>query len=215
MQIPARLFHGYRAFVDTRLPLEKSRYWKLAETGQRPEVMVICCCDSRVSPEVIFDAHPGELFVVRNVANLVPPYTPTGLIHGVSAALEFAVQILGVATIMVMGHSHCGGVRAFVDHRGRTVPGDFIDSWMSLMAPAANAVGDADGATGPAYLSVLEQASVVTTLGNLLTFPEIRTRVEAGRLHLLGAYFDVGSGDLSFYDPGTGAFALVGQAAGQ
>ena len=149
---------------------------------------------------------------MRNVANLVPPYTPTGLIHGVSAALEFAVQILGVSTIMVMGHSHCGGVRAFVEHRGRTVPGDFIDSWMALMAPAANAVGDADGATGPAYLSVLEQASVVTTLG-ISTFPEIRSRVDDGRLHLLGAYFDVGSGDLSFYDPGTRAFTLVGHVA--
>jgi carbonic anhydrase len=114
-----------------------------------------------------------------------------------------------------MGHSHCGGVRAFVEHRGRTVPGDFIDSWMSLMAPAANAVGDTDGATGPDYLSRLEQASVVTTLGNLLTFPEIRTRVDDGRLHLLGAYFDVGSGDLNFYDPDARAFALVGQVAGQ
>jgi carbonic anhydrase len=178
MHVPPRLLHGYRAFVDTRLPLEKSRYQKLAETGQRPEVMVICCCDSRVSPEVIFDAHPGELFVVRNVANLVPPYTPTGLIHGVSAALEFAVQILGVTTIM-----------------------------------AADAVGTADGATGPAYLSVLEQASVVTTLGNLSTFPEICTRVDEGRLRLVGAYFDVGSGDLSFYNPDTRTFAPVEQAA--
>src|SRR5271163_29167 len=94
MTFPTRLVKGYGAFVDTRLSLERSRYEKLAETGQRPDVMVICCCDSRVSPEVIFNAHPGEMFVVRNVANLVPPYSPTGLTHGVSAALEFAVQIL-------------------------------------------------------------------------------------------------------------------------
>jgi len=96
MQFPARLIDGYRVFLDTRLPLERSRYRKLAETGQQPEVMVIGCCDSRVSPEVIFDTHPGELFVVRNVANLVPPYSPTGFTHGVSAALEFAVQVLKV-----------------------------------------------------------------------------------------------------------------------
>src|SRR5271167_1736449 len=106
MTFPPRLFLGYQAFVETRLPLERSRYHALAETGQRPEVMVICCCDSRVSPEVIFDAHPGEMFVVRNVANLVPPYSPTGFTHGVSAALEFAVQILKVNYIMVMGHTH-------------------------------------------------------------------------------------------------------------
>src|SRR6516165_3002082 len=102
MKFPSRLSAGYREFVDTRLPLERSRYYKLAETGQKPEVMVICCCDSRVSPEVIFDAHPGEIFVVRNIANLVPPYSPGGLIHGVFGALEFAVQILQVKHIVVM-----------------------------------------------------------------------------------------------------------------
>ena len=98
MTFPPRLIDGYHAFTATRLPLERSRFQKLAETGQHPEVMVICCCDSRVSPEVIFDAHPGELFVVRNVANLVPPYSPSGFMHGVSAALEFAVQNLKVNT---------------------------------------------------------------------------------------------------------------------
>jgi carbonic anhydrase len=137
MAFPARLVNGYRAFLDTRLPLERERYQKLAEAGQRPEVMVICCCDSRVSPEAIFDAHPGELFVLRNVANLVPPYAPTGFTHGVSAALEFAVQILEVKNVIVMGHSHCGGIRAYVEHRNRPVRGDFIDNWMSLIAPAA------------------------------------------------------------------------------
>jgi carbonic anhydrase len=124
MKFPPRLIDGYHAFTATRLPLERSRFQKLAETGQQPEVMVICCCDSRVSPEVIFDAHPGELFVVRNIANLVPPYSPSEL-RGVSAALEFAVQDLKVKYIIVMGHSHCGGVRAFVEHRGRPNPGDF------------------------------------------------------------------------------------------
>jgi carbonic anhydrase len=208
MRFPSRLSLGYRAFVDTRLPLERSRYHKLAETGQRPEVMVICCCDSRVSPEVIFDAHPGEMFVVRNVANLVPPYSPTGLTHGVSAALEFAVQILEVKHVVVMGHTHCGGVRAFVEHRDRPTVGDFIDNWMSLIEPAAQIVDQAVHQTSDHadHLSRLERASVVRTLDNLMTFPEIRTRVNEQYLQLLGAYFDVGTGDLTIYDSSSGTF---------
>ena len=207
MRFPQRLSTGYRAFVDTRLPLERSRYQKLAETGQRPEVMVICCCDSRVSPEVIFDAHPGEIFVVRNIANLVPPYSPGGLIHGVFGALEFAVQILQVKHIVVMGHTHCGGVRAFVEHRHRPTLGDFIDNWMSLIEPAAQAVDETHGPADADYLSQLERASVVRTIANLKTFPEIRTRVDAEHLQLIGAYFDVGTGDLMIYDSASGAFA--------
>jgi len=206
MGLPARLSEGYRAFTETRLPLERSRFERLAATGQRPDVMLIGCCDSRVAPEVIFDSHPGEIFVVRNVANLVPPYNPSGLTHGVSAALEFAVQILKVGHIVVMGHSHCGGIRAFVEHRDRPNKGDFIDNWMSLIAPAADGIG-APGALGDAdYLGRLERASVVATLGNLLTFPDIRERVDAGDLKLLGAHFDIGNGDLTIHDPHTGKF---------
>jgi carbonic anhydrase len=209
MILPPRLFDGYRAFVNTRLPLERSRYHKLAETGQRPQVMVVCCCDSRVSPEVVFDAHPGELFVVRNVANLVPPFSPTGSTHGVSAALEFAVQILGVEYILVMGHTHCGGIRAYVQHREHPVRGDFIDNWMSLITPAAALLDQSADPAAADYLSRLEQASVVATLGNLLTFPEIRSRVENHHLHLLGAYFDVATGDLTTYDEDTGKFVPI------
>jgi carbonic anhydrase len=159
MTFPPRLIDGYHSLAATRLPLERSRFQKLAETGQHPEVMVICCCDSRVSPEVIFDAHPGELFVVRNVANLVPPYSPSGFMHGVSAALEFAVQNLKVKYIIVMGHSHCGGVRAFVEHRGRPDPGDFIDNWMSLITPVAQSLGDDKNMSRSDYLARLEHAS--------------------------------------------------------
>jgi carbonic anhydrase len=215
MKFPPRLFDGYRTFLDHRLPLERSRYQKLAQTGQRPEVMMICCCDSRVSPEVIFDAHPGELFVLRNVANLVPPYQPTGLTHGVSAALEFAAQILEVKYIVVMGHSHCGGVRAYVEHEGRTVPGDFIDSWMGLIAPAAKNVDEAKKSAHADYLPALERASVVQTLANLMTFPLVRERVENRRLQLLGSYFDVATGELSLYDPSCGEFAPVAELAPQ
>src|ERR1700758_1096465 len=202
----ARLIEGYRSFIETRLPLERGRYQKLAETGQQPEVMVICCCDSRVSPEVLFDAHPGELFVVRNVANLVPPYSPSGFTHGVSAALEFAVQNLKVKYIIVMGHSHCGGVRAFVEHRGRPDPGDFIDNWMSLITPVAQSLGDDKNMSRSNYLARLEHASIVATLSNLTSFPWINSRVAGQRLKLLGAYFDVGSGALEVYDPDASAF---------
>jgi carbonic anhydrase len=208
MRLPLRLVAGYRAFVDSRLPLERSRFQKLAETGQQPEVMVISCCDSRVAPEVIFDAHPGELFVVRNVANLVPPYAPTGLTHGVSAALEFAVQELAVKYIVVMGHSHCGGIRTYVEHKDRLDPGDFIDNWISLIAPTAQSVGGRE-TTAADYLRRLERASILATLDNLLSFPWIRSRVEERHLDLLGAYFDVGTGGLEVYDSGSAAFIPI------
>src|SRR6201998_1729992 len=112
---PRRLLDGYRTFATERLPTEQSRYRELSERGQSPEVMVIGCCDSRVSPEVIFDAGPGELFVVRNVANLVPVYAPDGGTHGVSAALEYAVNALRVKHVVVLGHAQCGRIRAFLD----------------------------------------------------------------------------------------------------
>jgi carbonic anhydrase len=208
MKFPDRLAEGYHSFVQTRLPLERSRFEKLAASGQRPEVMVICCCDSRVSPEVIFDAHPGELFVVRNVANLVPPYSPTGFTHGVSAALEFAVQGLEVKYIVVMGHTHCGGIRAYSEHRNRLNPGDFIDRWMSLIAPAAKLLDD-DGVSAD-DLGRLEQASIIATMGNLMTFPWIKSRVESRQIELIGAYFDVGSGSLAIYDPAARVFASLG-----
>jgi carbonic anhydrase len=210
MKFPPRLIDGYHAFKATRLPLERRRFQKLAETGQHPEVMVICCCDSRVSPEVIFDAHPGELFVVRNIANLVPPYAPSELFtRGVSAALEFAVQNLKVKYIIVMGHSHCGGVRAFVEHRDRPDPGDFIDKWMSLITPAAQSLGDGKNMSHSDYLTRLEHASIVTTLSNLMSFPWVNSRVARQQLRLLGAYFDIGSGALEVYDPVASAFIPI------
>src|SRR5215472_10744341 len=137
MTFPRRLIEGYEDFRAGRLPAEQSRYRELAERGQSPEIMVIGCCDSRVSPEVIFDARPGELLVVRNVANLVPPYAPDGAHHGVSAALEFGVGVLRVKHIVVLGHAQCGGVRAFAEDKEPVAPGDFIGKWMSLIAPAA------------------------------------------------------------------------------
>lgn len=209
MSFPARLIDGYRDFLTARLPVEQSRYRELAEHGQSPEIMVIGCADSRVSPEVIFNARPGELFVVRNVANLVPPYAPDGQAHGVSAALEFGVAALKVQHIVVLGHAQCGGVRAYAEDSAPLSPGDFIGKWMSLMQPAVEKVGPRGDRPREDYLTLLEQANVTNSLENLLTFPRLRKRVERGQLTLYGAYFGVATGRLSVRDPATGTFAPI------
>ena len=211
---PARLADGYRGFLDRGFAAERSRYEALAEAGQRPEIMVIGCVDSRVSPEVIFGAAPGELLVVRNVANLVPVYEPDrDSQHGTSAALEFGVQALGVRHIVVLGHALCGGIRAFADDIAPLSSGDFIGRWMSQIAPAAAALGPR-GVDGDDYMHRLELASVTLGLANLMTFPWVRARVERGALALHGAHFGVAPGRLLVRDPISGRFeALNGASA--
>jgi carbonic anhydrase len=205
MELPQRLRDGCLAFRAGRLATEQGRYRDLAERGQSPETMVIGCCDSRVSPEVIFDAGPGELFVVRNVANLVPPYSPDSTYHGVSAAIEYAVNVLRVAHIVVLGHARCGGIQAFAEN---APPGDFIGKWISLLAPVAAAVRSREEAPG-SYLTRLEQASVLVSIDNLLTFPFVRSHHERGRLALHGAYFGVASGQLSVFDRSRARFVEI------
>src|SRR5262245_34519037 len=202
--LPQRLYDGYRAFRAGRLPTEQSRYRELAERGQAPETMVVGCCDSRVSPEVIFDARPGELFVVRNVANLVPPYSPDGLYHGVSAALEYGVAVLRVKHLVVLGHACCGGIQAFASN---APTGDFIGKWISLLAPAAASV-KSEGENVD-YLKRLEQASLKRSLDNLATFPFVRAASERNTLALFGAYFDVATGELSVLERASGRFVAV------
>ena len=209
MPFPHRLVEGYRQFADGRLRHEQDRYRELAEAGQSPEVMVIGCCDSRVSPEVIFDARPGELFVVRNVANIVPPYEPDGHAHGVSAALEFGVAALKVKHIVVLGHARRGGVKAFAENAEPLSPGDFIGNWMRLMAPAAEKAGPQDKLSWADYITRLEQANVANSLDNLKTFPRLRELIASGRIAIHGAYFGVAMGDLLLRDESTGAFAPV------
>jgi carbonic anhydrase len=204
MTLPQRLHDGYRSFRASRLPAEQRRYRDLAEFGQAPESLVIGCCDSRVAPEVIFDARPGELFVVRNVANLVPPYEPDAAHHGVSAALEYAVSVLHVRHIVVLGHARCGGIEAFAR---KAAPGDFIGNWISLIAPAAQTVAPHEHTSGD--FTWLEHASVIKSIENAMTFPFVRNAVQRGELALHGAYFGVATGELSMFDPSTGRFVAV------
>lgn len=210
LQFPERLVEGYRQFLGERLPAEQDRYKKLAQAGQKPEVMVIGCCDSRVSPEVIFDAAPGELFVARNVANLVPPYSPDGAQRAVSAALEFAVQALRVKHIVVLGHAQCGGISAFTEPGEPLSPGDFIGNWMKLIEPAANSIPPRQpDETREQYLTRLEQASLVKTLDNLMTFPCVNILAGRGKLQLHAAYFGVTNGTLLVYERESGKFMPV------
>jgi len=205
---PERLTEGYRAFLDERFSREKSRYEELAESGQTPKIMLIGCCDSRVAPETIFDARPGEMFVVRNVANLVPPFSPDDQLHGTSAALEYGVQALKVEHIVVMGHGRCGGIRAFADDaQGPLSPGDFIGKWITLINPAAQRSGgrgrNEDLET---YVERLALASIQQSLANLRTFPCISILEGKGRLKLHGAYFAVATGVLMVPAAATGQF---------
>ena len=191
------LLAGHARFLDGYWRQHHALFLDLALHGQSPATMVIACSDSRVSPEVIFDAPPGEIFVVRNVSNLVPPYAPDTGNHGTSAALEFAVTVLGVRNIVVLGHSQCGGIRALM--RGpRADDGDFIAAWMAIAQQARARVCDSPDA--PAEFDTLcsqcERESIRVSLANLQGFPWIASRLAAGRLTLAGLHFDVRTGQL-------------------
>ncbi len=204
--LPPRLLRGYASFRYGRYRSENERYRRLAESGQDPGVLVVACCDSRAAPELIFDASPGEIFVARNVANLVPPYSPDGEYHGTSAALEFAVMGLKVQDIVVMGHGRCGGIKAALaagesDHLS---PGDFIGKWISLLEkPVAECMCHADD-DAAARQQRLEHLSIVHSLANLRTFPCINALEGMGRIRLHGAWFDIALGELHVLDEATG-----------
>ena len=215
-KLPAILTDGYARFRSTRYPRYLETYRALAD-GQEPPVMAISCCDSRVDPEAIFDAGPGRLFVVRNVANLVPACDPEGAVpctdFGTGAAIEFAVEGLGVRHIVVMGHSGCGGIRAYIESRGAP-PGEpgapgFIGKWVSIVRGSeAYLPADVPG-DGPGLQQAFEYASIRHSLDNLLTFPFVRQAVEAGRLTLHGIHFSIADGRLSLLDPASGDAVLL------
>lgn len=201
------LLAGYGRFRDTDWLHERER-WAALRQGQSPRVMVIACSDSRVDPAQIFDVSPGEIFVVRNVANLVPPFEEGGGRHGVSAALEFAVTQLAVEEIVVMGHGACGGVAAALSRRFEgAAPGDggFIAHWIDLLDEARDRIVASHG-EGQAAVDALELETVRVSIANLRTFPFIPERERAGTLRLRGAYFAIRDGVLHVMDE-TGAFA--------
>jgi carbonic anhydrase len=192
------LLEGYERFRNGYWQEHRDRYSTLARDGQSPPAMVIACADSRVAPEMIFDCAPGEIFVVRNVSALVPPYAPDDKQHGTSAALEFAVNSLNVRSIVVLGHSRCGGIQALMKGPGGGSR-DFIDSWMEIAKTARQRVCD-DPETAQAdfteQCAACEHEAIRVSLANLLTFPWIKERVLDGRLTLAGLHFNVETGHL-------------------
>jgi carbonic anhydrase len=187
------LIAGYRRFRAETWPQQRARFEALAAAGQRPHTMVISCSDSRVDPQMIFAAGPGELFVVRNVANLVPPYLPDALFHGTSAAVEFAVRVLQVSRIVVMGHALCGGIRALLDGAPPEAR-DFVAGWMGIAQRAREAALRCDAPDQ--RQEIAEHEAVRISLANLRSFPWVAEAVAAGRLALHGAHFGVATGRL-------------------
>jgi carbonic anhydrase len=210
MTLPKRLLDGYTNFRSGRYATEAERYRTLGEGQQKPRIMMIACCDSRAAPETIFDAGPGEMFVVRNVANLVPPYTPDGGHHATSAALEFAVLSLAVEHIVVMGHGRCGGIRAAVSDAGPLSHTDFIGSWMRAIKDVARAVPPQQH--DATYERHVERASIEHSLANLRTFPWIRMRENKKELALHGIWFDISVGELHAYGEAGADWQLVAES---
>ena len=207
----AELLQGYRRFREHGYKQERARWAELSE-GQSPRVMVIACSDSRVDPAQIFDVGPGQVFVVRNVAALVPPFETNPGHHGVSAALEFAVQVLKVREIMVMGHGMCGGCQAALTQELRgTEPGKggFIADWIEMLDEAREPIARELGTTGREAERAMEQAAVKVSLKNLRTFPCVREKEKRGELVLRGAFFAISDGVLYLLNESTGRFVTA------
>ena len=208
-QLPTRLIEGYQDFKKGRFRSEQEAYETLAEKGQAPEVMLIGCSDSRAAPTSIFNAGPGEMFVVRNVANIVPDRAiQEEGIHGTAAALEFAVNGLKVKHIIIMGHGRCGGIKAYIDEGFQPLSeGDYIGKWTGQLAPADSPERlaalnrpDLD------HQGLLERSSIIKSIENMLTYPCVREKVEVGALNLHGAWFDISDGTLEYFDTDAGTF---------
>lgn len=205
MRSPQDLKAGYQRFREGAYSRQVELYRELGE-GQDPDIMIIACADSRAEPAEIFAAAPGQLFIVRNVANLVPPFDTSGGLHGVSAALEFAVTALKVKHIVIMGHGGCGGVKASLAAAKNEPTGRFIAPWVELLDEARDKVLD----TRPADpQTAVEHAGVGQSIENLKTFPFVQQAIEAGQLELHGAWFAIALGELHWRDNQTGAFQKV------
>ena len=204
-----RLLNGYKAFREQRWPKERALYAALAQQGQSPRMLVIACSDSRVDPATIFDAGPGELFIVRNVANLVPPYEQGEGLHGTSAAIEFAVRRLSVRTILILGHAQCGGVAAALTPQ-QDEDDQFIRPWIALIEPARARCACHAPASGRDPQTALEHESIKLSIERLLTFPFVAQAVAGGGLALEGAHFGIADEQLELLDRETGEFRALG-----
>lgn len=209
--LPRYLLDRFQVWRERVYLENRAWYGRLATGGQHPRAMLIQCCDSRMEALNMFGAEPGDLFVVRNVANLVPPYDPDHGHHGTSAAVEFAVTSLKVAHVVVVGHSDCGGVKACREMCSGNAPElesgeSFVGRWMDILRPGWERV-NREGLKGDDLQRALEQESVLTSLRNLLSFPFVESACREGLLTLHGCWFDIASGTLSVYDPETGRFA--------
>ncbi|WP_379546736.1 carbonic anhydrase [Qipengyuania sp. DSG2-2] len=208
----AELLRGYHRFRENSYPQQRARYDELVEQGQHPKLMVIGCSDSRVDPAQIFDVDPGEIFVVRNVAALVPPFETNPGYHGVSAAIEYAVQVLEVKQIVVMGHGMCGGCKAALTGEMDGNPpgeGGFVANWISLLADAREPVAEKFGTKGREAEREMELAAVRLSLRNLLTFPWVKDKVDSGALKLRGAFFAISEGVLHHLEQDDDEFVAI------
>jgi carbonic anhydrase len=206
-RFPQDLLDGHANFMAGRYLREKDRIRDLAAAGQTPSTMIIACCDSRAAPEMIFDAGPGELFVLRNVANLVPVYAPDAGQHGTSAGIEFAVKALGIRNIVIMGHGRCGGIKAALDpDQSPLDEGDFIGKWMGMLGNLPNQLGQDSLLTPAERQTALERISIRNSIGNLRTFPYVAELEAQGKLAVHGAWFDISTGELWVMDADTGDF---------
>lgn len=208
----AALIEGYRSFYRKYFASGDTLYRELSTSGQSPRTLFVACSDSRVDPSIITNAEPGDIFVVRNVANLIPPYEERGTgLHGVSAALEFAVRILQVKHIVIMGHSQCAGIKTLL-HPEQIEESDFIGHWMDIAQPAKEKTlrinADKD-ASEDEQLHVCEKEGVLLSLENLVTFPWVRERVQNRSLKLHGWHFSIADGVLSQYNPQTEGFEII------
>src|SRR5690554_723181 len=202
-----RLIEGFQRFKKQYFEQDKCLFDGM-KTGQPAKILMIACCDSRVDPAILTDCDPGDLFIVRNVGNLVPPCETGGLHHGTSSALEFAVNYLEVENIIVMGHANCGGIRALWEDEGQH-NSKFIHRWMSLAQSAKDWVKQHHHGDDASQLRACEQRAVLASLDNLMTFECVRERVEDGRLTLSGWYFDLAGGELLGFNPQTDQFEPV------
>ena len=206
-RFPEELLTGHANFMAGRYARERDRIRDLAAQGQNPTTMIIACCDSRSAPETIFDAGPGELFVLRNVANLVPNYQPDGGQHGTSAGIEFAVKALAIKNIVIMGHGRCGGIKAALNPDSTPLDaGDFIGKWMAMLGSLPDQISQNDLMTPAERQTALERISIRSSIHNLRTFPSVAELEAAGKLAVHGAWFDISTGELWVMDDDTGDF---------